>query len=144
VTRLTGLIFAALLGFVLGFKMPPRILIVDDSCLVRHLLRQCFESEPGWQVSGEAGNGREGIEKAQEVHPNFIVLDLSMPVMNGLEAAKILSKLMPAVPVVMFTSFPTRNLESEARAAGIRKVLTKSGPLTELVGCVRALIKDAA
>jgi DNA-binding NarL/FixJ family response regulator len=135
---------AALLGFVLGFQMPPRILIVDDSSLVRNLLRQRFESEPGWQVSGEACNGEEGIERAQEVHPNFIVLDLSMPVMNGLEAAKVLSKLMPAVPVVMFTSFTTTNLESEAFAVGIRRVVLKSGPLTELVGCVRALVKDAA
>src|SRR5271155_3206576 len=101
--------------------MPPRILIVDDSFLMRNLLRQCFESEPGWQVSGEACNGQEGIEKAREVHPNFIVLDLSMPVMNGLEAAKILAKVMPAVPVVMFTSFTTSNLESEALAAGIRR-----------------------
>jgi DNA-binding NarL/FixJ family response regulator len=124
--------------------MPPRILIVDDSSLVRKLLRQCFESEPGWQVSGEACNGQEGIEKAQKVHPNFIVLDLSMPVMNGLDAAKILAKLMPAVPMVMFTSFTTSNLESEALAAGIRRVIIKSEPLTELVGCVRALVRDAA
>jgi DNA-binding NarL/FixJ family response regulator len=124
--------------------MPPRILIVDDSFLMRNLLRQCFESEPGWQVSGEACNGQEGIEKAREVHPNFIVLDLSMPVMNGLEAAKILAKVMPAVPVVMFTSFTTSNLESEALAAGIRRVIVKSGALGELVGCVRALVKDAA
>jgi DNA-binding NarL/FixJ family response regulator len=124
--------------------MPPRILIVDDSSLVRKLLRQCFESEPGWQVSGEACNGQEGIEKAQKVHPNFIVLDLSMPVMNGLDAAKILAKLMPAVPMVMFTSFTTSNLESEALAAGIKRVIIKSEPLTELVGCVRALVRDAA
>jgi DNA-binding NarL/FixJ family response regulator len=124
--------------------MPPRILIVDDSPLVRNLLRQCFESEPGWRVSGEACNGQEGIEKAQNVHPNFIVLDLSMPVMNGLEAAKILSKLMPGVPMVMFTSFTTTNLESEALAVGIKRVIIKSGPLAELVGCVRALVKDAA
>ncbi|MGA9355861.1 MAG: response regulator transcription factor [Terriglobales bacterium] len=124
--------------------MPPRILIVDDSSLVRNLLRQRFESEPGWQVSGEACNGREGIEKAQEVHPNFIVLDLSMPVMNGLEAAKILATLMPTVPMVMFTSFTTSNIESEALAAGIRRVIIKSESLAELVGCVRRLVKDAA
>jgi DNA-binding NarL/FixJ family response regulator len=124
--------------------MPPRILIVDDSSLVRNLLRTCFEAQPGWQVSGEAGNGQEGITKAQQIHPNLIVLDLSMPVMNGLDAAKTLSQLMPSVPLVMFTSFLTSNLEREALSAGIRKVVVKSGPLTELIGCVRSLVKDAA
>ena len=124
--------------------MLPRILIVDDSSLVRNLLRTCFESQSGWEVSGEAGNGKEGIEKAQQIHPNLIVLDLSMPVMNGLDAARALSKLMPLVPLVMFTSFMTSNLEQEARAAGISKVVIKSGPLTELIGCVRSLVKDAA
>jgi DNA-binding NarL/FixJ family response regulator len=124
--------------------MAPRILIVDDSSLVRNLLRTCFEAQSGWQVSGEACNGQEGIAKAQQVHPNLILLDLSMPVMNGLDAAKTLTQLMPSVPLVMFTSFMTSNLEREAMAAGIRKVIVKSGPLMDLIGCVRLLVKDAA
>jgi DNA-binding NarL/FixJ family response regulator len=124
--------------------MPPRILIVDDSSLVRSLVRKCFELEPGWLVCGEAGNGQEGINKAQEVHPNLIILDLSMPVMNGFEAARILSKLMPAVPLILFTSFRTSNLEQEALAAGISRLILKSGPMSDLVSCVRMLAKDAA
>ncbi len=124
--------------------MPPRILIVDDSALIRNLLRNCFEAEPGWRVCGEAINGKEGIEAAEKIHPNLIVLDLSMPVMNGFEAAKVFSKAMPSVPLVMFTSFMTGNLEHEAYACGISKVIVKSGPLTELLGCVRSLVNDAA
>jgi DNA-binding NarL/FixJ family response regulator len=124
--------------------MPPRILIVDDSSLIRNLLRTCFEAQSGWEVSGEAGNGQEGIAKAQQVHPNLIVLDLSMPVMNGLDTARALSKLMPSVPLVMFTSFMTSNLERDALEAGISKVIIKSGALTDLIGCVRSLVKDAA
>lgn len=127
-----------------GIQMPPRILIVDDSSLIRNLLRNCFEAEPGWLVCGEAVNGKEAIEAAERIHPNLIVLDLSMPIMNGFEAAKVLSKEMPSVPLVMFTSFMTGNLEREAFASGIRRVIVKSGPLTELVGCVRSLVKDAA
>jgi DNA-binding NarL/FixJ family response regulator len=123
--------------------MPPRILIVDDSAMIRGILRQTFESEPGWQVSGEAGNGQEGIEKAQLVHPNFILLDLSMPVMNGLEAARALTRLMPNVPLVMFTSFMTGRLEIECRAAGIKKVFVKSCPLADLIGYVRSLMAEA-
>jgi DNA-binding NarL/FixJ family response regulator len=124
--------------------MQPRILIVDDSSLVRNLLRTCFEAQSGWEVSGEACNGQEAIAMAQQVHPNLIVLDLSMPVMNGLDAAKALTKLMPLVPLVMFTSFKTSNLEHDALAAGVRKVIVKSGPLADLVVCVRSLVKDAA
>lgn len=124
--------------------MSNRILIVDDSPLVRNLLRKCFESEPGWQICGEAGNGKEAIEKAQEVRPNLIVLDLSMPVMNGLDAAKALTKLMPSVPLIMFTSYNTHHLEQEALAAGISRVVVKSEPLAELISCVRSLVKEVA
>lgn len=124
--------------------MPSRILIVDDSPLLRNLLRNCFESEPEWQVCGEAGNGKEAIEKAQAVRPDLVILDLSMPVMNGLEAAKVLSKLMPSVPLIMFTSFSTRYLEQEAVAAGISRVIVKAGSLMELVTCVRSLMKEVA
>jgi len=123
--------------------MPPRILIVDDSALIRGILRQIFELEPGWQVSGEAGNGKEGIERAQQVHPNFIILDISMPVMNGLEAAKALTQLMPSVPLIMFTSFMTARLESECQAVGVKRVFVKGGPLADLIGCVRSLVAEA-
>ncbi len=124
--------------------MSPRILIVDDSATIRCILRQTFESEPGWQVSGEAENGKEGIERAQELHPNLILLDLSMPIMNGLDAARALTRLMPEIPLVMFTSFKTGHLESECQAAGIRRVFVKGNPLAELIGCVRSLVADAA
>jgi len=122
----------------------PRILIVDDSAPLRKTLRRCFECEPGWQVTGEAVNGKDAIEKACELHPNIILLDLSMPEMNGLEAAKALTKIMPSVPLVMFTSFMTSNLEKEALSCGICKVLIKSDPMFKLVGCVRSLVSDAA
>ena len=124
--------------------MALRILIIDDSSQVRDVMRKVFEAEPGWLVCGEASNGKEGIEMAERVHPNLIILDLSMPVMNGLEAAKILNHSMPTVPLVMFTSFETQVLEQEALAAGITKIVVKSGPLAELMNCVRVLAKNAA
>ena len=122
----------------------PRILIVDDSAPLRKTLRRCFECEPGWQVTGEAVNGKDAIDKACELHPNIILLDLSMPEMNGLEAAKALKKIMPSIPLVMFTSFTTANLENEALACGICRVLIKSDPMAKLVGCVRSLVSEAA
>jgi DNA-binding NarL/FixJ family response regulator len=125
--------------------MRPRILIVDDNSLVRKLLRDCLELEGGWQVCAEASNGKEGVEKAQEVHPDLIVLDLSMPVMNGLEAARILKRLMPSVPLLMCTCFHTSNLEYEALEAGISKVITKSEAVGNLITSIRSfLLRDAA
>jgi DNA-binding NarL/FixJ family response regulator len=127
-----------------GSTMALRILIVDDSSQVRGVMRKVFEAEPGWLVCGEASNGKEGVEMAERVHPNLIILDLSMPVMNGLEAAKILNHSMPTVPLIMFTSFQTPILEREALEAGISKLILKSGPLGELMNCVRVFAKDAA
>jgi DNA-binding NarL/FixJ family response regulator len=124
--------------------MALRILIIDDSSDVRYVMRKLFESETGWLVCGEASNGKEGVEMAERVHPNLIILDLSMPVMNGLEAAKILNRSMPSVPLIMFTSFQTEVLREQASAAGISKIILKSGPMAELMSCVRVFAKEAA
>jgi DNA-binding NarL/FixJ family response regulator len=124
--------------------MPVRILIVDDSPAVRTLLRRSLEIQSGWQVCGEAVNGKEGVEKAQAVSPDLIVLDLSMPLMNGLDAARILSQKMPNVPVIMFTSFCTPHMETEMLSAGVAKVISKSGPISDLIESVRCLVQNAA
>jgi len=78
-----------------------RILVVDDSPLIRRSLWSLFEEKPDWTVCGEAENGSDAIDKAQKLHPDLIVIDLSMPVMNGIDATRILKRLMPAVPIVM-------------------------------------------
>jgi len=101
------------------------ILIVDDSPMIRHLLKTAL-SESGWIVCAEAENGRDGIVKAQELRPDAIVLDLAMPEMNGLEAARVLRRIMPTTPLLMFTTHCVPNLEKEAITAGIRKVVSKS------------------
>lgn len=120
-----------------------RVLIVDDSSLVRSHVRRCFESSTDWEVCGEAGDGKEGVQLAQKTHPDCIILDLSMPVMNGIEAAKNLKKLMPEVPLIMFTSFITYRLEQEAISAGIWRVIGKGDSLTDLVSAARALAAHA-
>ena len=124
--------------------MPVRILIVDDSAVFRRLLRKALEIQAGWQVCGEAANGKEGIEIARKISPDVIVLDLSMPVMNGLEAAGILAQQMPSIPVIMFTSFCTPNMERQMLAAGVTKVISKTGPLSDLIDSVRGLVEEAA
>jgi two-component system nitrate/nitrite response regulator NarL len=102
-----------------------RILIVDDSAQVRMALRMCLRMNKDWIVCGEADNGRDAIELASRVKPDILLLDYSMPVMNGLEAARIISALIPECAVLMFTTFATPQLIELARTAGVRAVLSK-------------------
>jgi DNA-binding NarL/FixJ family response regulator len=98
--------------------MPYTILIADDSPYIREALCNVFEREEEFDVCGEAENGREAVEKAQELHPDLILLDLSMPVMNGLDATRVLKQMMPEVPVIMFSAYSGSSTEKEARAVG--------------------------
>jgi DNA-binding NarL/FixJ family response regulator len=116
------------------------ILIVDDSPLIRHLVRSYIDRYPEWQVCGEAANGREGIDKAQELHPDLIVLDLSMPVMNGIEAAAVLKRLMPTVPVIIFSEYSSVLSDAEARSAGISALVSKTENISALLGKATALL----
>lgn len=80
-----------------------QILLVDDSDVIRVATRHFLERQPGFAVCGEAIDGLDAVEKAQELHPDLIILDLAMPRMNGLEAARQLRIMMPAVPIILFT-----------------------------------------
>ncbi len=106
--------------------MPIRILIVDDSDVIRDSLRGSIERRTDWQVCGEAENGKIALQKVTELRPNLVILDLSMPVMNGLEAARQITCLAPKVALVMFTMHVSAQLRQDARAAGIREVISKS------------------
>jgi len=117
-----------------------RLLIVDDNPAVRKALRATLDSHDDWQVCGEAANGREGIEKAQQLKPDLIVLDLAMPVMNGLEAAHELTRLLPSVPLVMYTSYETTHLKREVLSAGVRAIVSKHEPAEVLVSSIHALL----
>jgi DNA-binding NarL/FixJ family response regulator len=114
---------------------------VDDNPVIRDTLREVLEQESGWEVCGEAANGREGIEKAQQLKPDLIVLDLSMPVMNGIEAARELTRLLPFVPLLMWTGFETDHLRSKALSAGVRTVVRKSESPGDLVRSIQALLE---
>jgi DNA-binding NarL/FixJ family response regulator len=124
--------------------MSKAVLIVDDNALIRQGLCELFKREADFEVCGEAENGREAIEKAQQLHPDLIVLDLSMPVMNGIEAARVLQDLMPTVPLIIFSEYSDVFSEKEARSAGVSALVSKSENASVLVGKARALLYDIA
>ena len=123
--------------------MAKHILIGDDSSLIRQTLRRFLEKEDSWEVVGEAANGREAVEKAQELKPDLVVLDLSMPVMNGIQAAHELKRLLPSMPTVMFTNVGGISLAEMAQSAGVSAVVPKSEP-SMLITRIRDLLKTAA
>ena len=101
--------------------MSRTILIADDSAFIREALCNLFQREDDFDVCGEAENGKEAVEKAQVLHPDLILLDLSMPEMNGLDATRDLKRMMPEVPIIMYSADGDSSTEKEARSALVSK-----------------------
>jgi len=124
--------------------VPKSVLVVDDNALIRQVLCRVLASEPGFDICGEAENGQDAVEKAQALHPDLIVMDLSMPVMNGIDATRTLKTLMPMVPVIIFSEYSDAFSEKEARSAGISALVSKSEHVSVLIDKARALLYSAA
>jgi DNA-binding NarL/FixJ family response regulator len=108
--------------------------------MVRHALRASIEGTKEWEVCGEAENGKVAVEKVKELHPDVVILDLHMPVMNGLEAAGQINQLAPSTTMLMFTMHNSDQLLKFAPAVGIREVISKSDRLAErLLASLRRL-----
>jgi DNA-binding NarL/FixJ family response regulator len=116
------------------------ILIVDDSPVIRGSLRTLLEAQPEWVICGEADNGCDGIEKAAKLRPDLIVIDLAMPILNGIDASRVLKRFMPAVPIVMFTSFSDPCIKKMAMAAGLDAFVDKSESPETLLECIEQLL----
>ena len=121
--------------------MSHSILIADDSLFIREALCNLFEREEDFEICGEAKNGKEVVEKARELHPDLILLDLSMPVMNGLEATRVLKRMMPEVPVIMFSAYVDSSTEKAARSAGVWALVSKSENISILLGKARCALE---
>lgn len=120
--------------------MKTSVMLVDDSAILRQAVRHLFDVHPKFEVCGEAENGREAVEKASELRPDLIVLDLSMPVMHGLEAAPLLTKILPVVWIILFSNHEGPEVQRLARDAGIHAVVHKSKVTTHLIPQAEALI----
>lgn len=117
-----------------------RVVLVDDEPLLRHGLRMILEGAPGISVIGEAGNGKEGIELILGEEPDVVLMDIRMPVMDGIEATAQLHSLSGArdIPVVMLTAFDTDEFILHALRAGAVGFLLKTTAPEALVASVRA------
>jgi DNA-binding NarL/FixJ family response regulator len=117
-----------------------RILIADDQEMVRKMLRALLETHADWQVCAEAANGLEAVRKAAELKPDAIILDLAMPEMDGLQAAREILSNAPAVPILLHANHAFSSLALEAKKNGIREVINKSVSEQELISTVEALL----
>jgi len=118
-----------------------RILIADDHSVVRAGLRTLLESHAGWEVCAESPDGRDAIEKATKLKPDVAVLDIGMPMMNGLEAGKRIKKLVRAVKIVYLTMNSDVGVAVEAFRGGASGYLLKTSATAELVTAVREVLK---
>lgn len=121
--------------------MAIRILIADDDHLVRLELRSLIEGHAGWEVCGDAEDGDVAVAKAAALSPDAIILDLAMPRMDGLEAARRIHSAAPRVPIMLHTMYPSPEVEHAASLMGIHKVTSK-GSYTELVMELERLFRD--
>lgn len=114
-----------------------RILVVDDHTVVRRGLIAMLETEPGIQIVGEAANGAEAVEQARKLAPDVILMDLVMPVMDGIEATRQIKQEMPSVNILVLTSFSTNDKVIPSLNAGAIGYLLKDSTPTDLVRAIQ-------
>ncbi len=118
-----------------------QILIVDDHPAVRDGLRCILSQNPRWQVCGEAKNGKEAVEKVQELTPDLIILDITMPVMGGIKAARKIRQIAPLTKIVLLSMHDGAHVEAEVRHAGGDAFVSKADDPSSLVNAVERLVE---
>jgi two-component system, chemotaxis family, chemotaxis protein CheY len=124
--------------------MAKTVLIVDDNAFIRQAVCDLFEREGDFEVCGEAEDGRQAIAAATCLHPDLVVLDISMPVMNGLDAARVLRALIPNLPLILYSLGVDKAVELQARSIGVSEVVSKSAPVSLLISRARHLLYPIA
>lgn len=120
------------------------ILIADDDARLRQGLRNLLEDHPGWHVVGEAVNGREALEKAVQLLPEIVILDISMPELDGIGAARLIHQALPQAELLVFTQHDTPDIVASALDAGVRGYVLKSQASRDLVPAVEAACQHAS
>jgi DNA-binding NarL/FixJ family response regulator len=118
-----------------------QVLIADDHEIVRRGVRSILESRAGLEICGEAVNGREAVNKASQLHPDLIILDQAMPVLNGLGAATEIRQLMPDVPILMLSMHDGKTLLDALRMIGAQGFVPKAECAEKLLEAVDAVLR---
>jgi DNA-binding NarL/FixJ family response regulator len=119
--------------------MTTRILLVDDHPIVRQGLKTILEGHIDWEIVGEASDGVEAVEKAVRLNPDVMVLDVTMPTMNGLEACRVLRRELPELEILFVTQHDSPQMMREALEAGARGYVVKSNAARDLLEAVEAV-----
>ena len=126
---------------VLGSQHPRvRVLIADDHEVMRMGIRNLLQFQAGWSVCAEASNGQEAVEKALQFRPDVVVMDITMPVMNGLEAARQIAQLKPRIPVILFSLHVSEDLYQHLQQDGIRGAVAKADAARDLTQAVETVL----
>jgi len=118
-----------------------RILLVDDHEIMRRGMRALIEMQPSWEICGEAGDGRTAVQLARTLAPQVIVMDLTMPELNGMEAARRILKRAPETQIVILSVYEPEQLVREVLAAGVRGYVLKSAVGEDLISAVNAMLR---
>lgn len=122
----------------------PTVLVVDDHAFIRRGVRSILEPFPEWELCGEAANGQEAIQKASELHPSIVVMDVSMPVLDGIAATLAIKKSQPQTHIILLTLHNSRELLSRAFQAGARGYVLKADVDDELLKALRIVVGDGS
>jgi DNA-binding NarL/FixJ family response regulator len=118
----------------------PRVLLVDDHEVVRHGVRHILETQDNWTIVGEASNGQEAIQLNRDLKPDVIVMDITMPVMNGLDATREIVRAHPDCKVLILTMHEGPTIYRAIQHTGAKGMLTKSQAMNELTPALKAII----
>ena len=124
--------------------MKMKVPIVDDNPAIRDAVRNLLETDPTFHVCGQAENGREAMQKTAELRPELIIMDLSMPVLNGLDAARGIRRIEQAIPIILFSGYSDLLTREEACSVGIAALVSKSEPSSLLNAAHEVLRQSAA
>jgi DNA-binding NarL/FixJ family response regulator len=124
--------------------MTVRILLADDHPIVRQGLKTLLEGQPGWQIVGEASDGLEALHKADSLQPDVMVLDVTMPKLNGLETCRLLRQKAPGLEILFVTQHDSPHMMREALEAGARGYVVKSNAARDLLEAVKAVSEHRA
>jgi DNA-binding NarL/FixJ family response regulator len=120
----------------------PKVIVVDDHAVIRRGVQAILNAFPEWELCGEAENGQEGVKLAETLKPEIVIMDVSMPGLNGLEAARIIHNILPDTKILLLTLHSSTELVRSAFRAGARGYVLKSDAEQELVRALNVIAGD--